>query len=381
MWDIKKGLKLKKLYVENYKVLKDFEIDFCDEKGEPLPIIVLAGVNGSGKTSILEFLFHIESFMPFGFISESYLKMIKDNRELIFNSEAVKKIQTLRDNLKEQTEKNGMGFAVFYDKKLFVDNIKDYLFYLPICKDNIKDLKSSIITFFRKKIKELDSFSRTLGEIKNFINNLLEDMDIYFELEDIDDSEKGKEKIIFKNKITQDDFDIEHLSSGEKTLLSKMLYLYFKDIKDKVILIDEPELSLHPTWQGKILKLYESYAKKNNCQIIIATHSPLILGSAKNEYIRILHFKDNKVNVIKDIFSYGRNVEWVLRDVMGLEYVRNQKISKEMDEIYQLIENNKLEEAERKIDELEKVIGNNDNEILKLRNEIDFKRIEFEEDY
>ena len=52
-----------------------------------------------------------------------------------------------------------------------------------------------------------------------------------------------------------------------------------------------------------------------------------------------------------------------------------------MDEIYQLIENNKLEEAEKEIDELEKVIGSDDSEILKLRNEIDFKRIEFEEDY
>ncbi len=125
----------------------------------------------------------------------------------------------------------------------------------------------------------------------------------------------------------------------------------------------------------------KTYAERNNCQIIIATHSPLILSGAKNEYIRVLYFEENRVKVAKDIFSYGRDIEWVLQEVMGVEYIRNQEIVKQLDGIYKLIEENKLDKAEEEINKLESVIGSNDSEILKLRNEIDFKRIEFEEDY
>jgi predicted ATP-dependent endonuclease of OLD family len=41
------------------------------------------------------------------------------------------------------------------------------------------------------------------------------------------------------------------------TLLTKVLYLYLSEIKNQVILIDEPEMSLHPNWQNSILELYD----------------------------------------------------------------------------------------------------------------------------
>jgi len=355
MWNIEKGLKLKKLYIENYKVLKDFEIDFCDENENPLPIIVLAGVNGSGKTAILEAI--------------AGLKKVNGL-----------KLETIINNKKRSFDSNSTGLAIGGDgvkQFWYNDEIKNKIFYFSYQIDLIH-IKNFLPEYIQKLVFEYDiKASEIYKKIKENINDIFKDLNLNIEF----DSRDGKGNLFFKHKITKEIFLIDELSSGEKTLISEILFLYLKNIKDKVILIDEPELSLHPTWQGKILKLYESYAKNNNCQIIIATHSPLILGSAKNEYLRILYFEDNKVKVLKNIFAYGRDVEWVLHEIMGLEYIRNQKISKEMDEIYQLIEDNKLEEAERKIDELEKIIGNNDNEILNLRNEIDFKRIEFEEDY
>jgi predicted ATP-binding protein involved in virulence len=355
MWDIKKGLKLKKLYVENYKVLKDFEIDFCDEKGEPLPIIVLAGVNGCGKTAILESIAGIRK------VNGLKLKTIIDNKERGFDSNST------------GLAIGGDGIKGFW----YNDEIKNKILYFSY-QINLRHIKDFLPEYVQKLVFEYDvKASEVYKRIRENINDIFKDLNLNIEF----DSRDGKGNLFFKHKLTNERFLIDELSSGEKTLVSEIMFLYLSNIKNMVILIDEPELSLHPTWQAKILKLYENYAKKNNCQIIIATHSPLILGSAKNEYLIILYFEDNKVKVLKNIFAYGRNVEWVLQEVMGLEYIRNQKISKEMDEIYQLIENNKLEEAEKEIDELEKVIGSNDSEILKLRNEIDFKRIEFEEDY
>lgn len=146
--------------------------------------------------------------------------------------------------------------------------------------------------------------------------------------------------------------------------------MYIKEIKDSVILIDEPELSLHPAWQNKILKLYETFAKENNCQIIIATHSPHIIGSAKNEYIRVL----TEDGVINDVLAYGRDIEWVLEEVMGAKSTREQSIVDKINVCQELLNDDKYDEAEELIDALEKVIGENDSEILAMRNDIAFWR-------
>jgi predicted ATP-binding protein involved in virulence len=355
MWDIKKGLKLKKLSIQNYKVLKNFEIDFCDENENPLPIIILAGVNGSGKTSILE---AIKSSKK---INGLKLETIFENKKEIFNSDA--------------------GSNLVIDKEIksfyYNDEIKDKIFYFSY-QINLEKTKDFLPQYIEQLIYEKDiKASEVYEKVRKNINDIFEDLNLNIEF----DSRNAKGNLFFIHKITKEKFLIDELSSGEKTLISEIMFLYLKDIKDMLILIDEPELSLHPTWQNKILKLYENYAKKNNCQIIMATHSPLILGSAKNKYIRILYFEDNQVKVLKNILSYGRDVKWILEEVMGVEYIREKEILNKIDSIYNLIENNEIEKAEEKIDNLEKIIGNNDNEILKLRNELDFKRIEFEEDY
>jgi len=175
--------------------------------------------------------------------------------------------------------------------------------------------------------------------------------------------------IFFRNK-KEEIFSIDEISTGEKTLLSKVLYLYLKKIKDSVILIDEPELSLHPAWQNRVLKLYENFAKENNCQIIIATHSPHIIGSAKNEYIRIL----TEEGVINDVLAYGRDIEWVLEEIMGAKSTREESIAKKIKECQELLNEDKYNEAEELIDALEKIIGANDSEILAMRNDIAFWR-------
>ena len=49
-------MKIKKLVVKNYKVFDHLELDFTDKNGDVLDTIVLAGLNGSGKTTVLELL-------------------------------------------------------------------------------------------------------------------------------------------------------------------------------------------------------------------------------------------------------------------------------------------------------------------------------------
>ncbi|AHX16416.1 hypothetical protein CH75_17450 [Dyella jiangningensis] len=71
---------------------------------------------------------------------------------------------------------------------------------------------------------------------------------------------------------------VDALSSGERQLLIIFAHLYFNAFADKsnVFIIDEPELSLHLRWQEALLeKMIESSPK---AQIIVATHSPEIVG-------------------------------------------------------------------------------------------------------
>lgn len=49
-------MKIRKLQLEGYKVFDQLELDFTDPEGNTLDTVVLAGVNGSGKTSLLDLL-------------------------------------------------------------------------------------------------------------------------------------------------------------------------------------------------------------------------------------------------------------------------------------------------------------------------------------
>jgi len=181
----------------------------------------------------------------------------------------------------------------------------------------------------------------------------------------------NKNIVLFKNN-NGVEFDIEALSTGEKTLLSKVLYLYFKDYKEKVILIDEPELSLHPSWQNRVLKIYENFAKISDCQIIIATHSPHIIGSAKNEYLRILKKNDDgKVEVIKDLKAEGRDINSILFDVMGEVAYRPREFDDKIDRLHIAIDDKKFDEANQRLEELKLSYGENDAVVMEAQMLID----------
>ncbi len=239
------------------------------------------------------------------------------------------------------------------------------LIYLPANK-GVEDIKEFLPKYlFQKIFMEEANVKQTYKEVREYINTIFNNFDIKIEFE----SRDAEGNLFFKNKKAEI-FSIDEISTGEKTLLSKVLYLYLKEIKDSVILIDEPELSLHPAWQNRVLKLYENFANENNCQIIIATHSPHIIGSAKNEYIRLL----TEDGVINDVLAYGRDIKWVLEEVMEASYTRDPVISKKIEECQELLNDDKYDEAEKCIDKIESIIGDNDREVLALRNSLEFWR-------
>ncbi len=68
------------------------------------------------------------------------------------------------------------------------------------------------------------------------------------------------------------------LSSGEQHELVMFYDLIFKVEPNTLVMIDEPELSLHVTWQNKFIDELKEIVAHSKFDVLIATHSPTIVG-------------------------------------------------------------------------------------------------------
>ncbi|CAA6804299.1 MAG: Putative ATP-binding protein, partial [uncultured Sulfurovum sp.] len=332
------------LHIEDYKMFKDFDIDFVDENDEALPIVVLAGVNGSGKTTLLESIFSLSSIL-----FENALNNVLDKFFIEFE---------LLNHIKKYTSE-----ITHSDVK----EVKKNILYFSVGQ-NLEDIKIFLPKYIASMVYEYEIPPVEVHkQVREYIDDILKELNPGIEF----DSRDGEGNLFFRNKGGEDKFSIDNLSTGEKTLISKVLYMYLADIKDKVILIDEPELSLHPSWQNKVLKIYENFVEKNKCQIIIATHSPHIIGSAKPEYLRVLKKVDNKIEVAKYTKSYGLEFNKILTDIMGAE-TRVSDVSKRLSIIKSLIIKNDFDSDEFKTiwSDLEKLLGEDNIDLRLLKLEI-----------
>lgn len=115
------------------------------------------------------------------------------------------------------------------------------------------------------------------------------------------------------------------LSSGEYTLLNLYSRLYskvdkinrFGDGSNLLILMDEPDVTLHPSWQQKYIKslvdFLPSIYKDCNIKIVITTHSPIMLSDIPKQNVTFI--KDGKVYPKEvQMETFGANIHNLFRD-------------------------------------------------------------------
>lgn len=83
--------------------------------------------------------------------------------------------------------------------------------------------------------------------------------------------------------VTGELLDLDLLSSGEQQEIIMLYYAIFGVRRNSLLLIDEPENSLHVAWQNHYLDELERIADKQNLQVLVATHSPQIIGGRWDE--------------------------------------------------------------------------------------------------
>ncbi len=341
-------MKIRRLHLKNYKVFDDLFLDFTDENGETLNEVVLAGLNGTGKTTILEFL---KDF------SDGNIKNVSKDFELemeleFVNSEVANSIYL---NNSEWFDKNK---CVFNNNNLSI-NVSKLSIIKQLSNLVIKEGLDPMSSATNAQIIYSQSFDKASNRIKNKRNNKVKKISF------INDEDEMKKLIlkpiknkVFKNKnlppkevITNEineinqvfkgiirnsnfvDIDddnlifesanakqivFEDLSTGEKLLYFMGFMLKRLNVNNSIVMIDEPEDSLHPTWQSQVLKFYGNIGKNN--QLILATHSPHVIGATKAECVFLLKAENEKINVYQPKYSKGHSIPYVLSEIMESSY-------------------------------------------------------------
>lgn len=104
----------------------------------------------------------------------------------------------------------------------------------------------------------------------------------------------------YKINFIRDDGSSPKLSAGEKELMNLLSLFFVQDLKGGVVLIDEPEMHLHPRWQKKLLGIIKTLNKQCKTQFILVTHSAhLIEPSTVKNVARVYKDADRHSHIVK----------------------------------------------------------------------------------
>lgn len=373
-------MKVEKINYKGHKFFNDLEIDFKDINEDILSTIVIIGENGSGKTTLLKSIFD-----AFGIDERSYEAVGEGKVEL---TPALYTVTVeLEDNeygiLHPHGNCSGIDYNENNPKIVYmpteinferVNKVDSTLNFVPDFQNVIdQNMTQNIPSFIATKInKEIfKNRNKTIGEV---IDKVCDDINSIFYVMDLDVklmglSETSETKPIFRNSLGNE-FDITGLSSGEKQLFMRALALKFLEVNNSVILIDEPEISLHPQWQRKIIDVYESIGKNN--QLIIATHSPHIIGDIESKQLRVIKKEKDGIKLVNNRElneTYGKSIGDILSTTMRLNSLRNEDITIKLNKVYELLNKNLYDtkEFEDAFNYLRKYLGDLDKDIMRIR--------------
>ena len=164
---------------------------------------------------------------------------------------------------------------------------------------------------------------------------------------------------------------INQLSDGEKCLLAmvgdlaRRLAIANPGLPNPlqgegVVLIDEIELHLHPKWQRAIVPaLTRTFP---NCQFIVTTHSPQVLGEVKGKVYRLKSTSDGII--AESLQTYGRDSSEILEDEMEADS-RSVEIKQDLRQLFRLIEDGDLDAARELKKKMSDEIGDDESEFVK----------------
>ncbi len=143
-------------------------------------------------------------------------------------------------------------------------------------------------------------------------------------------------------------------SSGELALITSLAYLAISAKRAELIVIDEPENSLHPRWQRDYLGLLVGVLGYTGAKVVVATHSPLLVMAATELAV------EAETLVLSEMFSSqvkldDASIEEVMAEVFHTYTPKSSYLSRTLVEIMDEVESGKMSspEASEAIKEIE----------------------------
>jgi predicted ATP-binding protein involved in virulence len=415
-------MKVKRLKMKSFRGIGDLTLEF--DQTSPT---VLIGINGAGKSSILDCLAillsrftgsiqhstssgrlfkeediknrhketHNEIIISFDFEEVMWsLTKVQKGRSKDTNSN-LSGITKIAENIKKNlyTSHNfNIPVIVYYSTNRAVLDIplkirKKHSFeQINVYENSLTGVGSEFRIFFEwfKKQEDLENELRLedntgyrdpqLQAVRQAISSLI-----------ISFSNLRVRRSPLRMTITKDgeELIINQLSDGEKCLLAmvgdlaRRLAIANPGLPDPlqgsgVVLIDEIELHLHPKWQREIIPaLIRTFP---NCQFIVTTHSPQVISQVKPEGIYILEKTEEGVVAKRPESSFGRDSNRILEDLMGVP-ARPQEIKDRLHELFRLIDEGNLDGARQLSQEIADIIGQDEPELVKASVSIRRKEI------
>lgn len=128
------------------------------------------------------------------------------------------------------------------------------------------------------------------------LTNTLNDLGYTWELATIDPTTNSYDVRLTKQGSS---FLVGAASSGEREILTYLFAIYALNVRNALIIVDEPELHLHPRWQRTLFDLFERLTETTGNQFIMATHSPTFVSPASIQYVSRVYTQDQKSKVVR----------------------------------------------------------------------------------
>lgn len=375
-------MKIRKIRYQDHSLFGNTEFDFTDNEGNVIDTIILAGENGVGKSRLMNDIHELSRYelpnkksnkiVSFEIeLSEKQVQQLSHEarlRNFVVNYGAIFHI-TLDSNFPndwkaievENVLISGKRFKVpsheLYNNKIMFQSIfsnSEVNFdSAPITTVQTSDIDSDRLSISSNTelatdvaqllvdIQILDALdlsnwvinnsgSVPPDEIKNVkmkrFTNAFDYMFPSKKYERIENTPQGKE-IIFSEG--SNEMTLNQLSSGEKQIVFRGGFLLRnkESSKGALILIDEPELSLHPSWQIKSLdffkKLFTDSEGSQTSQIIISTHSPFIIHNPNRNNDKVVVLKKNetgKTYIAKNPQFVNWTNEQAVKEAFSIEF-------------------------------------------------------------
>lgn len=405
-------MKIKRIEMQSFRGIGDMTLEFQEK--EPNVII---GINGVGKSSILECLAILLSryTKPVQFPTTSgrlfqeedistgseetcnkitvstsqgevtwCLSKLRKKRSKSTGSDLNELRQLLEDTHEElkNNPKFNLPVIVHYGvnravvdiplrvrKKQSLDRVSTYEQAL----DGVQINFNSFFQWFRKW-EDLENEQKV--DDSNFINHQLEAVRqaIYSLITGLNNLRIRRSPLRMTVKKQGQELNVHQLSDGEKCLLAlvgdlaRRLAIANPGLDDPllgegIVLIDEIELHLHPRWQRDIIPALKKTFP--NCQFIVTTHSPQVISHIHPQGVFILERNQEEgLFVMSPEGSYGRDSNSILEDLMEVPE-RPQDIKESLQELFRFIDDGNLEGAKQLREELAEKIGEEEPEFAR----------------